>query len=117
MWNRVVRDYPNPNFRVPELSGFDYFAGHLGFSFQNPKFQKKNPTRTFRVTRMPSPTDDDPRPTFVSVTLTQEERESYWGFFMEYRDRFELQRDARVRPLCRHSQAGDWPIASPHQAA
>jgi hypothetical protein len=32
--------------------------------------------------------DDDPRPTFISATLTQEERESYRSFLMEYRDCF-----------------------------
>jgi hypothetical protein len=33
-------------------------------------------------------TDEDPRPTFVSATLTEEERESYRSFLMEYRDCF-----------------------------
>jgi hypothetical protein len=32
--------------------------------------------------------DDNPRPTFVSATLTQEERESYRSFLMEYGDCF-----------------------------
>jgi hypothetical protein len=33
-------------------------------------------------------TEDDPRPTFVSATLTEEEREGYRSFLMEYRDCF-----------------------------
>ncbi|KAM0891957.1 hypothetical protein ACQ4PT_026069 [Festuca glaucescens] len=33
-------------------------------------------------------TEDDPRPTFVSATLTEEEREGYRCFLMEYRDCF-----------------------------
>jgi hypothetical protein len=33
-------------------------------------------------------TDEDPRPTFVSATLTEEEREIYQSFLMEYRDCF-----------------------------
>jgi hypothetical protein len=33
-------------------------------------------------------TDDDPRPTFVSATLTLEERESYRTFLMEFWDCF-----------------------------
>jgi len=32
--------------------------------------------------------EDDPRPTFVSATLTEEEREDYRSFLMEYRDCF-----------------------------
>jgi hypothetical protein len=33
-------------------------------------------------------TEDDPRPTFVSVSLTPEERENYREFLMEFRDYF-----------------------------
>jgi hypothetical protein len=33
-------------------------------------------------------TEDDPRPTFVSATLMEEESESYRSFLMEYRDCF-----------------------------
>ena len=33
-------------------------------------------------------TEDDPRPTFVSATLTEEEREDYRRFLMEYKDCF-----------------------------
>jgi hypothetical protein len=33
-------------------------------------------------------TEEDPRPTFVSATLTEEERENYRSFLMEYRDCF-----------------------------
>ena len=33
-------------------------------------------------------TEEDPRPTFVSATLTLEERESYNSFLMEFRDCF-----------------------------
>jgi hypothetical protein len=32
--------------------------------------------------------EDDPRPTFVSASLTPEERESYREFLMEFRDYF-----------------------------
>lgn len=32
--------------------------------------------------------EDDPRPTFVSATLTPEEREDYRNFLMQYRDCF-----------------------------
>ena len=33
-------------------------------------------------------TEEDPRPTFVSATLTSQERESYRQFLMEFRDCF-----------------------------
>lgn len=33
-------------------------------------------------------TEDDPRPIFVSAMLTEEEREDYRSFLMEYRDCF-----------------------------
>lgn len=33
-------------------------------------------------------TEDDPRPTFVSATLTEEEQEDYRRFLMEYKDCF-----------------------------
>lgn len=33
-------------------------------------------------------TEEEPRPTFLSATLTKEEREGYQNFLMEYRDYF-----------------------------
>jgi hypothetical protein len=33
-------------------------------------------------------TEHDPRPTFVSASLTPEERENYWEFLMEFHDCF-----------------------------
>jgi hypothetical protein len=40
--SRVVRENPNPNpnFRVPELSGSSFFRQISGSNFENPKFLK-----------------------------------------------------------------------------
>jgi hypothetical protein len=35
---RVVREYPNPKFWVPEISGIAKPVVVLGIDFQNPKF-------------------------------------------------------------------------------
>ena len=53
-----VNPNPNPNFRVPEFSGFEYFQRISGFSFQNPKFlkpEKPNPKFSGNPNAQPYP--------------------------------------------------------------
>jgi hypothetical protein len=52
---RIVREYlnPNPKFRVPEFSGIAKPVVISGIDSQNPNY----PTRNFRVTRTPIPTE------------------------------------------------------------
>jgi hypothetical protein len=57
---RVVREYPNPKIRVPEISGTRIFGYcktrcNFGYRFSKPEILK---TRNFRVTRTPTPTDN-----------------------------------------------------------
>jgi hypothetical protein len=47
----IVREYPNPKFRVPDFSGIAKPVVISGIDSQNPNY----PTRIFRVIRTPTP--------------------------------------------------------------
>jgi hypothetical protein len=69
---RVVREYPNPKYRVPEFSGIVKPVVILGIDSQTRNFKYPNyPTRNFRVTRTPTPNIN--HTTVVQSSLLHEE--------------------------------------------
>jgi hypothetical protein len=73
---RVVREYPNPKFRVPEISGIAKPVVISGIDSQNPNFKNLNyPTRNFGVTRTPTPydgvADEVPVPLWCPTPVTR----------------------------------------------